>query len=180
MLKLVNKNSRGRDLRRGLSFSYYFSREGDYKPKDLIDEYDFSKLMGFSACFFPRIRKYKNYYTKNALTRLFKVFGYSFIIAHHWSSYRIASRVLNKKREFAAYIYEDGIRTIKQICTSDYPVYIKAEIKIEKHCIKFNIINHVVFAPTEKTKKAKYKLGFYHGGTISATSSYYFFVDLNR
>jgi len=92
---------KGRKRPRGLK--KYFLRIVFNKYKSIY-EYEFSfspfrytegklnnywmKLDGFSLTILPRIRKYDSKYSNNALTKIFKYFGFSFILPHHWDRIR--------------------------------------------------------------------------------------------
>lgn len=108
------------------------------------------KLNGFSLTILPRIKKYDSKYSVNALTKIFKYFGYSFILPHHWDSYRIAWRYHRYADiiELALYSYIKGVRHIKKITEIERNKEINIGVKSNKKYIiaqcsdvMYNVVN---------------------------------------
>jgi len=87
----------------------------EYEDKKLM-HYE-NKLYGFSLTLWPRIKKYNNQYVTNWLSPIFKYLGYSFILPHHWFSFRISWRYIKESDEIvlSRYEYKKGLREVTPI-----------------------------------------------------------------
>jgi len=136
-----------------LNYKYRIESRYDYKDNK-FNQYT-NKLYGFSAIFFPRIRKYDKKYSNNTLTNLFKLFGYSFILPHHWESYRWGWRYAHGYFYYSAYYYEKGELKIKTV-----------EILSDVEWVQLGLINednHVLYQYNGRTiidLPTKFKLGY--------------------
>ena len=161
-----------------LDYDYEFAIN-EYKYDD--DKYNsyLHKLPGFSATIFPRIRKYDKKYSNNAISPFFKKLGLSFILPHHWSSFRFAWKMDEEKIDTYTYQYLEGKLYMKKIIVIPGNEFINLSIRSRKGYMFFrNEYNHCFTTPHKFT--LGYRLGFYMLDEIGAAKNLYIFFKKNK
>ena len=143
-------------------YTYRFNFTGYSYKNDLLNLYH-NKLNGFSLTMLPRIRSYNEIYSNNALTGLFKYFGLSFILPHHWDSYRIGWRYDNYTGliSLSLYKYVKGYLSIKHIVDIERNKEITIGVKANKKYIIAECSNMMYNVVNVRKWIIGYKLGLY-------------------